>query len=258
MDLVDKEYRILGLLQFLDDLLDAFLEITAIAGARQECAHVEGIDSRIGQHVGNFILDDLAGYTFRDGGLAHAGVADEKRIILAAPSQHLDTALDFGITADQRVDLAGFRLLIEIDAIGGQRIAILALFLGFLDAAHDFLLGGTGLAADTVRNEIHRVVARHIALGEKIGGVAFTLGEQRDQDIRPGDFLSPGVLDMDHGALDDALEASRRLGIFLVINDQFGELIIDVFHQGGAQLVEIDVASLHHRIGIAIIHEREQ
>ena len=43
---------------------------------------------------------------FGDRGLADAGVADEQRIVLLPPAQHLDGAIDLGVAADQRVDLA--------------------------------------------------------------------------------------------------------------------------------------------------------
>jgi hypothetical protein len=48
----------------------------------------------------------LLGQAFGDGGLADAGIADEQRVVLAAAAQDLDRALDLGIAADQRIDLA--------------------------------------------------------------------------------------------------------------------------------------------------------
>jgi hypothetical protein len=47
-------------------------------------------------------------------GLADAGLADVQRIVLAAAAQHLDGALDLLLAADQRVDLALARLLVEV------------------------------------------------------------------------------------------------------------------------------------------------
>ena len=55
---------------------------------------------------GRFAIDNLLGEAFGDGGLAHARIADEQRIVLAAAAQNLDRALDFGIAPDQRVGLA--------------------------------------------------------------------------------------------------------------------------------------------------------
>jgi hypothetical protein len=73
------------------------------------------------QHLGRLALDDLVGQPFGDGGLAHAGVAHQQRVVLAPAAQHLDAALDLGGAADQRVDIALAGLGVQIDAILAQR-----------------------------------------------------------------------------------------------------------------------------------------
>ena len=82
------------------------------------------------QHFRHFIVDDLARQAFGDGGLAHAGIAHEQRIVLLAAAENLDGALDFGGAADQRIDPARLGLLVQIDAIGFQRLG--ALLVGLL------------------------------------------------------------------------------------------------------------------------------
>ena len=77
------------------------------------------------QHLRHLALDDLAGKALRDGGLADAGIADEERVVLLAAAQDLDRALDLRLAADQRIDLAVLRLLVEVDAIGIEGIALL-------------------------------------------------------------------------------------------------------------------------------------
>jgi hypothetical protein len=66
--------------------------------------------------------------------LADAGIADIERVVLRAAAQHLDGAVDLGLAADQRIDLAGFRLLVEVDAVGGERVLLL-LLAAFLASA---------------------------------------------------------------------------------------------------------------------------
>src|SRR6202043_245465 len=97
---------------------------------------------RVEQNFRHFALNDAAGEALGDRGLADPGVADIERVVLRAPAQDLDRALDLGLAPDQRVDLAALRLLVEIDAIGVERVvaALLALLaalllLGALDAA---------------------------------------------------------------------------------------------------------------------------
>ena len=50
--------------------------------------------------------DDPERQALGDRGLADAGVADEQRVVLRAPAEDLDGALDLVVAADQDVDLA--------------------------------------------------------------------------------------------------------------------------------------------------------
>ena len=72
-------------------------------------------------------LDDLARQALGDGRLADAGIADEQRIVLLAPAQHLDGAQHLRLAADQRVDAAALGLLVEVDAVGVERVLRLLL-----------------------------------------------------------------------------------------------------------------------------------
>ncbi len=140
VDLVDEHDGVGMRLDFLHHLLQALLEIAAIAGAGEQRAHVEGEHRRVAQHLRHLALDDLAGEALRDGGLADAGIADEQRVVLLAAAQNLDRALHLHLAADQRIDLAVLRLLVEVDAITIERVA---LFL----RAHLGLVGGGTLVA---------------------------------------------------------------------------------------------------------------
>ena len=51
-------------------------------------------------------LDDAKRQAFGNGGLAHAGFANENRIVLGAPGQHLNGAANFFIPANDRIELA--------------------------------------------------------------------------------------------------------------------------------------------------------
>ncbi len=110
VDLVDEQDRARELFQFLDDLLQAFLEVTAIAGAGEQRAHVEREDRRIGERFGNLALDDPLGETFGDRRLADAGITHVKRVVLRTAAQDLDGSVDLGMATDQRIDAAVPRL----------------------------------------------------------------------------------------------------------------------------------------------------
>ena len=132
VDLVDEHDRAGIGFELLDHLLEALLEIAAVARAGEQRAHVEREHGRALEHVRNLAMHDAAREPFGDRGLADAGIADEQRIVLLPAAQHLDGAADLGVAPDQRVDLAFARLPVEVDAIGFERVA---LFLGLAVAA---------------------------------------------------------------------------------------------------------------------------
>ena len=125
VDLVDEHDGVRMRLDLLDDLLQALLEVAAIARAGEQRAHVEREHGGVLEHLRHLAVDDLAGEALGDRGLADARVADEERVVLLAAAEHLDRALHLGLAPDQRIDLAVLRLLVEVDAIGVERVALL-------------------------------------------------------------------------------------------------------------------------------------
>jgi hypothetical protein len=209
-------------------------------------------------------MHDATRQALGDCSLADAGIADEQRIVLLPAAQHLDGAADLGFTSDQRIDLALARLLVEIDAIGFERVALLlrlvaALGVGVLvGAAHRARFRHARPLGDAVADVIHRVVARHVLLLQEIGGMALALGEDRNQHVGAGHLFATRRLHVNDGALDDPLEAGGRLGILVAVADQILELAFEIGGQTAPQLVELDVARAHDRGGILIIDQREQ
>ena len=126
MYLVDEHDRAVIGLDLLDDLLQPLLEIAAIAGAGEQHTHVEREDGGVLQNVRHVAVDDALGQTFGNRRLADAGIADEQRVVLLPAAQDLNRALDFLVAPDQRVDLAVFGLEVEVDAVGFQRLVLLA------------------------------------------------------------------------------------------------------------------------------------
>ena len=187
MDLIDEQDRARIGLDFLHDGLEAFLEVAAIAGACEQRTHVEREHRRIVEHLRNLAAHDLAREPFGNRRLADARIADIERIVLGPAAQHLDGALDLLVAADQRIDPAVLRLLVQVDAIGFERVgaallAVLALDGGgiVLHAADAARFGHAGALRDAVADEIHRVEAGHVLLGQEEGRVALALGEHRD------------------------------------------------------------------------------
>ena len=98
----------------VDDGLEALLELAAVLRSGEQRAHVERADLGVLEHRRHLALLDLEREPFGDGGLADARLADEERVVLAAPAEHLDRALELGRAADQRIDLALLRALEQV------------------------------------------------------------------------------------------------------------------------------------------------
>ncbi|MNQ90045.1 hypothetical protein D3C85_1053720 [compost metagenome] len=153
-------------------------------------------------------------------------------------------------------------LLVQVDAIGFQRLSARLHgggVLGVLGRA----LGRAGLAGaralgDAVRDEVDRVIAGHVLLLQEVGGVAFTLGEDGDQDISARHLFAARRLDVDHRTLDHALEARRGLGVVAVGRGQGRQVIVDIEGQRRLQRAEIDIAGRHDRRRIGVVDQGQQ
>src|SRR5690606_15849913 len=107
------------------------------------------------------------GEALGDRRLADARIAHVKRVILGAAAEDLDRPLDLVVPADQRIDLSGRRLFIEIDAIGIERFERFGLALGRGVAARLFL--GLVFAVDAADRARRFLAGR---LGDAVADIA--------------------------------------------------------------------------------------
>ncbi len=213
VDLVDEENGVRHLFELGDDRLQPFLEIAPVARSGEQGAHVERVDHRFLQHIGDIALDDLARQTFRDGRFADPRVAYVERVVFRAAAQDLHGSIDFGPTADQRIDAAVQRLLVQIDGelLQGRFALLLPFFLlGFFGSLDLRRLRRSLALADAVADIAHRIQAAHVLLLEEVDGIAFALGEERNKDVRASHFVAARRLDVKDRALNHALEAAGR------------------------------------------------
>ena len=94
----------------------------------------ERVDRRVQKHLRDFALDDAARQPLGNGCLSDTRIADIERVVLGAPAEDLDCALDFRLPADQRVDLATLGLFVQVNAIGVESVMVplLRLFAPFI------------------------------------------------------------------------------------------------------------------------------
>ena len=105
VQLVDEQNDVAAGLDLLQDLLQALLEVAAVAGAGHQRAEVERVDLLALEGLGDVALHDLGGQALDDGGLADAGLADQDRVVLGPARQDLHDPLDLLLAADDRVEL---------------------------------------------------------------------------------------------------------------------------------------------------------
>ena len=123
VDLIDEENGFGPLLERRDHLLEALLEVATVPGAREHGARVEGEDLGTFQELGGIVAQQGLSQAVDDGGLAHAGVAHEHRIVLATPAEDLEHATHFLLAADERVEQALARPFRERRCERFERIA---------------------------------------------------------------------------------------------------------------------------------------
>ena len=106
----------------LDERLQSVLEFPAELRACDHRRNVHRDQSLVLQRLGNVARDDASREAFDDGRLAHAGLADEDRVVLCAPRKHLHRAADFVVAPDDRIDLPLARSVREIASVLLQRL----------------------------------------------------------------------------------------------------------------------------------------
>ena len=112
MHLVDEQNDLTGCGgHFTEYGLQPLLEFATKLGASDKGAEAEGHQLFMFQVLGHVAIDDALCQALDDCGLADSRFADQDRIVLGPPRQHLDGSTNLLVAADDRVDLAlGCRL----------------------------------------------------------------------------------------------------------------------------------------------------
>ena len=119
-------------------------------------------------------------------------------------------------------------------------------------------LGDRLALADAVADIGDRVEAAHVLLLQEIDGIALALGEERDEHVGAGHLVAARRLDVEDGALDDALEAAGRRRVGLAFDLERFELVVEIVADRVAQLAEIDAAGLHDAAGMDVLDQGEK
>ena len=198
MHFVDEQDDLaLGRDHFFEHRLEALLELAAIFGSRDQRAHVEREQLLVAQRFRHVAVDDAQRKAFDDRRLAHAGLADQHRIVLGAPRQHLDRAADLLVAADDRIELAFARRLGEVASVFLQRL------IGVLRARRI----RRAALAQVIDRGVERL-GRHARIGQDPGCLGALLHRKREKQALDGDIGIAGLL----GDFLGIIEQARRGG----------------------------------------------
>ena len=137
MHLVDKQDDVVGLGRLLNHVLEALLKLATILSTRDQARQVERPDILVHEVLGHVASGNLLRQALDDGRLTHAGIAQDKRVVLGATRKDLHHALDFLFAADHRVELAVARLLRKVGRKLLERVGAAPLLLGGVRAAKE-------------------------------------------------------------------------------------------------------------------------
>ena len=179
VQLVDEQDDLPGRVgDLLEHGLEPLLELAAVLGAGDQRAHVQRDDALVLQPFGHVAAHDALRQPLDDGGLAHARLADEHRVVLGAPAEDLDDAADLLVAADDRVELAAARHLGQVAAVLLQRL------VGAFR-----VLAGDALAAADGGERGQDAVARDAQPRQQLGRAAAVVAEQRQQQMLGADVV---------------------------------------------------------------------
>ena len=123
VELVDEQDdAAVGVLDLLQDRLQALLELAPELGARDQGTEVEPDDALVLERLRDVAADDPLREALDDGRLADARLADQDRVVLGPPREDLHDPADLVVATDHRVELAGARLGGEVAAVLLERL----------------------------------------------------------------------------------------------------------------------------------------
>ena len=201
MQLIHEQNHIFDAADFIHDRLDAFLELAAVFCAGHHQRQIQRDDALAEKQFRNFAVHDGLGQSFGNRRFAHAGFAQQCRIIFGAPAQDAHDALDFIGAADHRVQRALLRQCGQIASERRQRRSFL-LFgaTGFVGPGAEFgprgiagrfLIGGRRLVIriQLLEDGIAGFFDIHVQVGQHACRHTLRLAQQAQQDVLGADVI---------------------------------------------------------------------
>ena len=201
VQLVDEHNDVAVLPDLGHGVLQALLELAAVLRARQHGRKIQRHHALAAQNLRDVLLHDQLRQALHDGGLAHARLADEHRVVLAPAGEDLHDALDLALAADHRIQLAR--------ACGGGQIP------GELIQNRRLLRLSIALRRAVVRagQDVQQLLAGLVQiqthLDQDVGRHALALTHQRQQQVLHGDVVLLQLPRLANALLNHLLGARR-------------------------------------------------
>ena len=254
VQLVDEQDDVAAGLDLLQHLLQALLEVTAVARPGDQRAEVERVDLLALERLGHLALDDVLGEPLDDGGLADAGLADQHRVVLGPARQDLHDPLDLLLAADDRVELALAGQLREVAAELVQDHGPLRAALA--GAGGRLLALAAGVAGEQLDHGLTDAVEVGAQLLQHLGRDALAFADEPEQDVLGADVVVSELQRLAEAELQDLLRAWGERDVpgggRLTLADDLLDLLTDRF--------EGDVERLERLRGdaLALVDQPEQ
>src|SRR5205814_7427663 len=125
---IDEQHNLsTGIRDFLEDGLQAIFKLAPVFGSSQHRAQVERHDFLILEDLRNIARDNTSRQAFDNGGLADSRFANQYRVILGAPGEHLDHAPNLFIAANYGIK---FTATSELGQVFGVALQCLVFAFG--------------------------------------------------------------------------------------------------------------------------------
>ena len=248
----------------MDDGLEALLEVPAKPRPREQGAGVEREDLGTLENVRHVVVEQARRQAFGERGFAHARVADEHRVVLAAAAEDFHRPLELLGPANQRVELAGPGACGQVGGVCGQGVSR-GRGSALSDAGLGVRRGLTRVGATrgrrrdlglSVRDVFEDIESRDALTGEQLGRVGPVLLERCRDHVARMDFLPSGALHVEHRRLEHAPERKRLLGLFLLTARELLDRVLEVLVEIAPELRHVGAAGREDPLAVRVVRQR--
>ncbi len=198
----EEDDLLVRLLDLLHHALQPLLELAAELTARHQCGHIQGNHLLALQDLRHIAAGDVLGQALDDGGLAHARLPDQHRIVLGAAGQHLHHAAHLILAANHRVELTG----------AGQRGEVNAVTLQQLVLALGLRVGGVLTTADLLDGVVNLILV-NAELLKQPRRYAGALRSNRQEEVFGADVGVAQMVGLLSGHLEQPLHPHRDVDL---------------------------------------------